>query len=99
MKAVLTASAQADLEDIADYIATDSPPRALSYVRELRAAAEALGEFPEAYPLVPRYESYGVRRRPCGNDLIFYEIVRDIVFIVHILHGAQDYEAILFPDD
>jgi len=64
-----------------------------------RAAAEALGEIPEAFPLVPRYESYGVRRRPYGNYLIFHEIIRDMVFITHILHGAQDYEAILFPED
>ena len=99
MKVVLTPSAQADLEDIADYIATDSPRRALSSVRELRTATDALGEFPETWPLVPRYEVYGVRRRPHGNYLIFYEIIRDTVFVTHILHGAQDYEAILFPDE
>jgi len=67
VKVVLTPSAQADLEDIADYIATASPRRALSFVRELRAAAEALGEFPEAWPLVPRYKLYGVGRRPVGT--------------------------------
>ncbi len=99
MKVILTPAAQADLEDIADYIAVDSPRRALSYVRERRKAAESLGDFPEAYPLLPRYEQYGVRRRPHGNYLIFYEIVRDVVFFTHVLNGAQDYEAILFPDD
>ena len=58
-----------------------------------------LANFPEAYPLLPRYEQYGVRRRPHGNYLIFYEIIRDIVFVTHVLHGAQDYEAILFPQE
>ena len=34
-----------------------------------------------------------------GNYLIFYLLEADTVHIVHILHGAQDYEALLFPDE
>jgi ParE toxin of type II toxin-antitoxin system, parDE len=32
-----------------------------------------------------------------GNYLIFYRIGLDHVEVLHVLHGAQDYEAILFP--
>jgi toxin ParE1/3/4 len=34
-----------------------------------------------------------------GNYLIFYRIDPDHVVVVHVLHGARDYEAILFPDE
>jgi large subunit ribosomal protein L34 len=32
----------------------------------------ALADTPRAYPLVPRYERFGIRRCVHGNDLIFY---------------------------
>lgn len=51
-----------------------------------------------SFPLVPRYEHTGVRRRPHGDYLIFYRVGADTVDILHILNGAQNYEAILFPD-
>ena len=54
---------------------------------------------PRAYPLVPRYEHFGIRRRPFGRYLIFYRVNEDAIEIIHILHGARDYEAILFPED
>jgi plasmid stabilization system protein ParE len=54
---------------------------------------------PSRYPLIPRYEERGIRRRPHGNYLIFYRIKADVVEILHILHGAMDYESILFPTD
>jgi plasmid stabilization system protein ParE len=56
-----------------------------------------LADNPLAYPLVPRHEQSGIRRRVFRNYLIFYQLEVDIVQIVHILHGAQNYEAILFP--
>jgi plasmid stabilization system protein ParE len=36
-------------------------------------------------------------RYPYRDDLIFYRVGEDQVDILHILNGAQDYEAILFP--
>jgi toxin ParE1/3/4 len=90
---------EADLEHIADYIAARNPVRALTFVREPRDKCEALADAPRAYPLVPRYEHFGIRRRPYGDYLIFYRIGADTIDIVHILHGAQDYEPILFPEE
>jgi plasmid stabilization system protein ParE len=55
---VITEEAEADLEQIGDAIAVDSPERALSFVRELRGRCEGLAEFPKAYPPVPRYEDW-----------------------------------------
>lgn len=99
MKVVIAAEAVSDLEHIGDYIAVDNPVRAESFVRELLGRCYALADMPRAFPLVPRYEHTGVRRRPYGDYLIFYRVGADVVDILHVLNGAQNYEAILFPDE
>lgn len=99
MKVIFAAEAELDLEHIGDYIAADNPVRAESFVRELLGRCHALADMPRAFPLVPRYEHTGVRRRPHGDYLIFYHIGLDTVDILHVLNGAQNYEAILFPDE
>ena len=99
MKVVFSEAAEADLEEIGDYIAKDSARRAVTFVRELRGRAQELGRMPRAFPLMPRYEHHGIRCRPHGNYLIFYRAEDDRVSIVHVLHGARDYEALLFPVD
>jgi toxin ParE1/3/4 len=99
LKVVISAEAEADLEQIADYIAQQSIEIALNFVRELRDKCESLADAPRAYPLVPRHERLGIRRRPFGNYLIFYRVAADATEVVHILHGARDYEALLFPDE
>ena len=97
MKVDFSPAAAADLEGIADWIAMTNPARALRVSDELLAACENLVHAPRAFPLVPRYEALGVRRRVCGNYLIFYQIEDSAVIVLHILHGARDYEA-LFGD-
>lgn len=97
MIVVLSAEAETDLEAIGDYIAKDSPKQALTFIQELRAHAARIADMPLSYPLVPRYERYAVRRCIHGNYLIFFKIDSDRVEIVHILHGAMDYTAILYP--
>lgn len=88
--------AENDLEQIADYIAERNPRRALSFLRELRSSCEDI--LVNAFALVPRYEHHRIRRRVHGNYLIFYRVDRARVVIVHILHGATDYGAILFGE-
>jgi len=93
-----TSEAESDLEQIADYIAKDNPRRALSFVRELRSKCEDLVNSPNGFALVPRYEHHGIRRRVHGNYLIFYRAENAKVVIVHVLHGATDYSALLLGD-
>ncbi|WJS97263.1 type II toxin-antitoxin system RelE/ParE family toxin [Novosphingobium humi] len=97
MIVLLTAEAEFDLEVIGDFIARDSPTRALSFLRELREKCMGLADMPERFPMVPRYEATGIRRRVHGDYLIFYRVEPDRVIILHILHGAQNYTGILFP--
>jgi toxin ParE1/3/4 len=98
MIVVITDEAAWDIESIGDHIAQANPLRALSFVQELRVRCEDLARFPEAFPVVPRYEVSGVRRRVHGNYLIFYRVRDDVVSVIRVLHGAMDYEPILFPD-
>ncbi|KIU26613.1 plasmid stabilization protein [Methylobacterium radiotolerans] len=99
MIVVFTEEAEVDLEHIANYIAEANPRRAVSFVDELVDCCQRLAEAPQGYPLVPRYRHSGVRRRSYGRYLVFYRVGADRIDILHVLHGAQDYEAILFPGD
>jgi plasmid stabilization system protein ParE len=98
VKVVLTRQAREEIVAIGDYIARDSPERARVFVRELRARIMRLGRRPQLFPLVPRYAEAGIRRVPHGNYLIFYRIDEHYVVVIHIIHGARDYGAILFPE-
>ncbi|WP_400769598.1 type II toxin-antitoxin system RelE/ParE family toxin [Methylosinus sporium] len=98
MIVVIATRAEADLERIGERIAEESPQRAVSFVRELREICEGLGDMPKRFPLAPRFERAGIRRRVHGNYLIFYRIGRETVEVVHVLHGAMDYEPLLFPE-
>jgi plasmid stabilization system protein ParE len=94
----LTAAAEADLEAIDEDIAQDNPTRALRFVRELFRSGTELADRPEAWPVVPRYESHDVRRRVHGRYLIFFRFEVDRCVVLHVLDGAMDREAILFPN-
>ena len=98
MIVVVTAEAESDLDQITTYIAEQSIEIALNFVQELREKCESLADAPRGYPLVPRLEHLGIRRRPFGNYLIFYRVGTSAIEVVHILHGARDYERLLFPE-
>jgi plasmid stabilization system protein ParE len=89
--------AQLDLIGIGEYIRPHNPERAASVVDELLQHCHALAELPRRQPLVPRYEHHGIRRCVHADYLIFYRVGIAYVEVVHIAHGAQDYEPLLFP--
>jgi plasmid stabilization system protein ParE len=99
MIVVLTEAAIQDLVAIGRYIAADDPQRAETFVADLKTRCHQLGTMPKAFALVPCHEHTGVRRRPYKNYLIFYRIAGDTIEILHVLHGAQDYETILFGNN
>ncbi len=99
MKVIITQAAERDLSNIQDFIALDSPKRAISFTDELLEQCNQLADMSMAFPLVKHYEKAGIRRRPHGKYLIFYRIRGDIVEIIHILNGARDYEAFLSAED
>jgi toxin ParE1/3/4 len=84
-----------DLDAIFDYIAQDSPDRALAFVEDIQARCEALAEFPLRGPgrddLAP-----GLRILPLPRRVIVaYVCTADSVTIVRLFYGGQDHETIL----
>ncbi len=74
----------------------DNPTRAVSFVEELLDRCLALADTPRAYPLVPRYERFGIRRCVHGNYLIFYRLQPEQIEVIHVLQRSRDIEALLF---
>jgi toxin ParE1/3/4 len=95
MKARLSSEARKDLIAIGDYIAHDNPLPASTFVEELVKACVETSSTPLGYPIVQRYEAKGIRRRVYGNYQIFYRVTGDRVFVIRVLHGARDYDALL----
>lgn len=95
MKVTLSSRARRDLEGIRTYIEKDNPERATSFVGELRDTAKRLAEMPRAFPLVPRYERHGIRRRSHKGYGILYSVEPDRIFIHRIIGPGQDHDAAL----
>lgn len=89
MRLAFTPLAEQDLEAIADYIATNNPIRALSFVRELRAQCQRITLNPPGYRLRPELGD-GIRSCAHGHYVIFFVSDHDTVKVVRILHGARD---------
>ena len=95
MKVSLTRDARNDLVVIGRHIAKDNPPRAVTFVAELEDAAQRLGEMPRAFPLVPRYEHYGIRRRSYHGYGILYAVRSDRIVVYRFLGPGQDHDRAL----
>lgn len=92
MKTVISDLVWADLEDIGDYIAQDSPLRAREFVSELLDHCERLADFPMSAPQREDV-SPGIRAASHGQYLIFYHVAEGALRIERILQGNR-----LFPD-
>jgi len=101
MRVVLTEQAIGNLLQIARYIHQDNPTRAKTFVAELEDRCARLATTPYAYPLIPGREHSGIRRRLHRDYLILYRVnpQDDLIEVLHVINGAQDYEAFLFPQD
>ena len=84
--------AEADLSDIAIYIAHDNPERAYGFVDELEGRCADLLGFPESGRARPELAP-DLRSKPHGRYVIFYTPGAETVRIERILHGARDIEA------
>lgn len=91
----LTPGSRHDLRTIGRHIAKDNPPRAVTFVAELEDAAQRLGEMPRAFPLVPRYEHHGIRRRSYHGYGILYAARSDRIVVYRFLGPGQDHDRAL----
>lgn len=77
-----------DLEEIADYIAMDSPRHALRVVRLLRAKMKEIARQPELYRLRPEFGA-DARLAAVGQYVILFRIRRKAVRIERVVHGGR----------
>ena len=95
---VFARRALADLDEIFDHIASDSPVRARSYVREIEEACATLRRMPLRGTSRPDLGP-GVRALPLWRRvLVVYVATSDRVEILRIFSAGRDYEAIMRSD-
>jgi toxin ParE1/3/4 len=92
-------TAEADLEDIFDYIVVDNPPAAVSMLEKFDHAISRLAINPEigANPKDDRLRKLGYRVLIIGDYLVFYVVKSRTrtVQIRRIVHGARQYSFLL----
>jgi toxin ParE1/3/4 len=90
-KVDITASAEADIAAIWDYIAQDNPASATAFILRLEEQIGALEVLPERCSLVPESEYLGVpyRHQIFGQYRTIFKIVGTRVIIMRVIHGAR----------
>lgn len=99
MRVRFTDTAEADLEEIADFIAADNVDLAVAFVMDLREACFGLADHPQRFPLVDTPLAGKLRRRPFGSYLIFYLADEAVVVISRVINAARDHKRMAFPED
>ena len=87
----ITATAEADVAGIWDYIAQDSPAAASAFILRLDEQIGALERFPKRCPYVPESRLLGERYRQLlfGHYRAIFKIAGDRVIVLRVLHGAR----------
>ena len=96
---LITAPAESDLTEIAEYLAVQSGDEAvaLSELEKLQAAVFSLAQAPERAPLsrLKKLKRKGFRVLVCEPYLIFYRVADQAVTVHRILHNKRDYQNLL----
>lgn len=85
-----THTAWTDLENIANFIAKDSPYYAAAFVREAKEASQSLKVFAERGRIVPESNRPDVRELFVSNYRLIYKVTQDVVYILTFIHGSRD---------
>ena len=93
MRVVVTADAETDLDDIFEFVATQSVISAFGLVEKLRDKALRVGHAPRAYVLRPQY-GQDVRCAFFQSYAILFQIARGQVEVLHFVHGARDLKSL-----
>ncbi len=88
-RVTFTPNARDELSGIHSYIAADSQHRADVLLSRIEESVLSLRQFPREGRLRPELAP-GVRSIPAGNYIIFYTLIADTIWILHILHAARD---------
>lgn len=94
MRVVLSSSIEGDLAAISDYIAVDSPARAVSLIDEILAGVYRVARNPLVYRLRPEIGP-GSRMAVVGRYVILFSVSDETVMIERIAFGGRDLPALL----
>lgn len=78
-----------DLEEIAEYIALDSPDAASRYVRKVFAAVERLKRYPDSGRRPEELPSSQYREVVVPPCRVFYRSEEDAVFILYVMRSER----------
>lgn len=94
--------ADRDLEHIEDYLSDRNPDAALSFLENVKESVERIAVLPEIgviqFPDDPQLAAVRMLVFPARSFrkyLILYELLEERVYVLRIIHGAQNIEHIL----
>ncbi|MEX2088460.1 MAG: type II toxin-antitoxin system RelE/ParE family toxin [Bacteroidota bacterium] len=89
--------AEADLVEIFDFIAQDSPNRALSYLEKLDKRIGLLEQHPDLgrIPRHQKLQEYGYRVLIIESYLIFYVVRGQMIEIHRVVHGSRNLDHLI----
>jgi toxin ParE1/3/4 len=86
----ITEAAYADLEDIENYIALDSPAIARQFILKIFDRMDQLSSYPLSGKIVPEINDLTVRELLLNKYRIVYQLNRDDrISILRVVHGAR----------
>lgn len=86
---VITETAYADLEDIENYIAQDSPIIARKFIIRIFDKIEQLYDYPESGKPVPEIKDQTIKELLLNKYRIIYQLQEDQINILRVVHGAR----------
>jgi plasmid stabilization system protein ParE len=89
-KVAWTESAWRDLEEVADYIAKDSPHYAGAFIHEVRDAARSLAYLAERGRTVPEFNDPRIRELIVKSYRLLYQVTERTTYVLGFIHGARD---------
>jgi toxin ParE1/3/4 len=87
----ITPSAEADIAEIWEYIAQDSPANAEALILALEEQIASLEKYPERCSRIPENEILGTSYRHFlhGSYRTIFRVVGPKVIILRVIHGAR----------
>jgi toxin ParE1/3/4 len=96
MKFLLSDYIDGDLDEIATYIARDSPRYALLTIQKIRREFRIIGAAPYHFRLRPELREE-LRLAMVGQYAILFRVVNETVRIERVLHGMRDLPERILP--
>lgn len=98
MRLELSGFVESDLEAIADFIAEESPYRAVRFIRQIWQAILKVSENPFHYQLRPEIGEQA-RLVVAGRYLVLFRVTANSVRIERVVYGGRDLPQFFEPDE